>query len=249
MKIEKISDKQIRCTLTTADLIDFNMKFSELAYGSEAARALFKEMITKAHDECGFDASSGPLMIEAVPTGAGSLTLVITRVDDPEELDTRFAKFTPDSLGHGGSKEAPTLKGADDILDLYGQKESAAEAAPKRKRRRKDAAIKENQAKPVDADMVRLFAFKDLDTVIAASGILKGIFDAPNTLYHEEKEEAYCLIVHKTDLTPESFNRICNTLSEYSTMYDCTSSREAHLKEHAKLIVKDRALQTLAELA
>ena len=34
MKIEKINDSQIRCTLNTDDLIDRELKISELAYGT-----------------------------------------------------------------------------------------------------------------------------------------------------------------------------------------------------------------------
>ena len=35
MKIEKLNDNQIRCTLTKDDLADRQIKLSELAYGSE----------------------------------------------------------------------------------------------------------------------------------------------------------------------------------------------------------------------
>ena len=35
MKIEKINENQIRCTLTRADLEDRHLKISELAYGTE----------------------------------------------------------------------------------------------------------------------------------------------------------------------------------------------------------------------
>lgn len=41
MKIEKINDNQIRCTLTRADLADRQLKLSELAYGSEKAKITF----------------------------------------------------------------------------------------------------------------------------------------------------------------------------------------------------------------
>ena len=34
MKIEKVNDHQIRCTLTKADLADRELKISELAYGT-----------------------------------------------------------------------------------------------------------------------------------------------------------------------------------------------------------------------
>ena len=35
MKIEKVNDNQIRCTLTRQDLADRQIKLSELAYGSD----------------------------------------------------------------------------------------------------------------------------------------------------------------------------------------------------------------------
>ena len=37
MKIEKINENQIRCTLTREDLANRKIKLSELAYGSENA--------------------------------------------------------------------------------------------------------------------------------------------------------------------------------------------------------------------
>ena len=47
MKIEKVNDNQIRCTLTRQDLADRQIKLSELAYGSEKARSLFKRRLSE----------------------------------------------------------------------------------------------------------------------------------------------------------------------------------------------------------
>ena len=95
MKIEKISDTQIRCTLNKNDLADRHLRISELAYGSDKAKALFRDMMQQASAELGFDADNIPLMIEAIPVSADCLILVITKVEDPDELDTRFSNFTP----------------------------------------------------------------------------------------------------------------------------------------------------------
>ena len=67
MKIERISENQIRCTLSNYDLNARNLNLSELAYGSEKARNLFREMIQKASNEVGFEAEDIPLMVEAIP--------------------------------------------------------------------------------------------------------------------------------------------------------------------------------------
>ena len=90
MKIEKVNDHQIRCTLTKSDLADRELKISELAYGTEKAKSLFRDMMQQASFEFGFDADDIPLMIEAIPLNSECIVLVITKVEDPEELDTRF---------------------------------------------------------------------------------------------------------------------------------------------------------------
>ncbi len=95
MKIERINENQIRCTLTSFDLSVRNLNLGELAYGSEKARNLFREMIQKASNEVGFEAEDIPLMVEAIPLSNESVMLVITKIEDPEELDTRFSKFSP----------------------------------------------------------------------------------------------------------------------------------------------------------
>ena len=95
MKLERISENQIRCTLNRNDLINRELKISELAYGSEKAKALFHDMMAQASDELGFEAEDIPLIIEAIPVSGDCVVLIITKVEDPEELDTRFARFTP----------------------------------------------------------------------------------------------------------------------------------------------------------
>ena len=94
LKIEKINENQIRCTLTKKDLADRQIKISELAYGSEKAKSLFKDMIEQANYEFGFEAEDMPLMIEAIPLTGGNLVLLVTKVEDPDELDTRFSNFS-----------------------------------------------------------------------------------------------------------------------------------------------------------
>ncbi len=82
MKIERIHENQIRCTLTSFDLSVRNLNLGELAYGSEKARSLFREMIQKASNEVGFEAEDIPLMVEAIPLSNESVMLVITKIED-----------------------------------------------------------------------------------------------------------------------------------------------------------------------
>ena len=134
MKIEKISDNQIRCTLTRDDLASRKINLHELAYGSDKAKMLFQDMMQEAFREYGFTAENSPLMIEAIPLSGEAIVLIITRVDNPEELDSRFARFSQEDGNHDFSEHMSTgMSGLDDIINLIsrlasGAKNSAAKS-------------------------------------------------------------------------------------------------------------------------
>ena len=102
MKIEKLNENQIRCTLTHADLAARHLKLSELAYGTEKAKSLFRDMMQQASFDFGFEAENIPLMIEAIPVNAESIILIITKVEDPEELLDFQPQEVYGSLDHRG---------------------------------------------------------------------------------------------------------------------------------------------------
>ncbi len=120
MKIEKISDNQIRCTLNKSDLVSRHLKISELAYGSEKAKELFRDMMQQAAYEFGFETDDIPLMIEAIPVSSDCIILIVTKVEDPEELDTRFSRFSPsdsdfDEFDYPDDEYLDTLSAVDDF--------------------------------------------------------------------------------------------------------------------------------------
>ena len=96
MKIEKVNDNQIRCTLTSEDLADRHIKLSELAYGSDKAKNLFRDMIEQANDEFGFETNDIPLMVEAIPLPSESIVLIITK---------EITRICPSSSGFSQSYE------------------------------------------------------------------------------------------------------------------------------------------------
>ena len=121
MRLEKLNENQIRWTLMKEDLLERQIKLSELAYGSAKTRALFRDMMQIAATELDFQVDNTPLMIEAIPLPSECIILLITKVDDPEELDTRFAKFAPGGNAVPDLDVIPTSlpEGADNVLDMF----------------------------------------------------------------------------------------------------------------------------------
>ena len=110
MRIDKINDNQIRFILTKEDLEQRQIRISELAYGTDKARQLFSDMMQQASRQYGFVTDDMPLMIEAIPMSGDNITIIVTKVDNPEELDPRFANFAPgisQSAGDQSSPESP----------------------------------------------------------------------------------------------------------------------------------------------
>ena len=241
MKIEKLNDNQIRCTLTRADLAARHLQLSELAYGTEKAKSLFRDMMQQAAFEFGFEAEDLPLMIEAIPASADSIVLVITKVEDPEELDTRFSKFAPSSGSEWESSKKDVLnklEGADTLLELIDKvKEKFGNSVV--------SEGKEDAPAEPSKNVLRPFSFPPLNSVLKAVHLLSSIYSGSNTLYKDPEEDVYILALTQSDHTTNDFNRICNMLSEYGSMEVSSGATLAFLEEHCDMVVSD-AVQTLA---
>lgn len=249
MKIEKISDNQIRCTLTKEDLASRQIKITELAYGSEKAKSLFRDMMQQAAYEFGFEADDIPLMIEAIPLPSESIILIITKVEDPEELDTRFAKFAPfagsDASGSDHSPVAAPLEGADDILGLFNKIREARKKMAEKENNTKSSPDTDTAAE-APLNLTRLYKFKSLDTVIQAAEVLDSIYRGENSLYKDASSKEFHLLVSKCGHSPEEFNKICNILSEYGKGQKFAPGMDAFYAEHMDCLIRGEALQKLA---
>lgn len=263
MKIEKVSDNQIRCTLSKSELADRHLKISELAYGTEKAKALFHEMIEQANDEFGFEVDDMPVMIEAIPLSGENIILQITKVEYPEELDTRFSKFSEseDDEDYEDEEKSTSIfkdpKGADDVLGLFQkmqedleeqveEKEEISKKEGSLKEKFKDASPKKREKRTTK--LVKLYEFKNLEQIERLAHVIGNYYNGENDLYKDEKKSRYCLLVRKSSHTPEEFNKVCNIITEYASYRKYTAATEAFFKEHGKTIIKGNALQTLKNL-
>ena len=198
-------------------------------------------------------------MIEAIPLSADTIILVITKVEYPEELDTRFSKFSePDPEDVYGDtldgSELPSSEGADDILGMFRRIQEERRRAAENAQEKGGPAGTENGKKKKDTpvnvlvDITKLFVFHDLGEVARLARVLDGFYLGSNDLYKSEAAHRYYLLVSKSSQTPEEFNKVCNILSEYATQQTYTPAAGAFLQEHYQVILKGNALQTLAQL-
>jgi adapter protein MecA 1/2 len=268
MKIEKVNDHQIRCTLTRDDLAKRDLKITELAYGTDKAKELFQDMMQQANIEFGFEAEDTPLMIEAIPINSECIVLVITKVDDPDELDTRFSNFAPSLRDE---EEEDEDDGDEDYYDEeYDEDEDDEEDVMSLFKRLQHSnmsdymdspmspqsdskKVKEKTGGPKKKDLPgrkgsRIFSFDSLHEVTKFAKIVSRKFNGNNTLYKNEALGKYYLILHQGDLDNAVFANICSLLTEYGKSEIGSTADEHYLDEHFTVVIRDNAVQTLSSI-
>lgn len=244
MKIEKVNENQIRCTLTREDLASRELKISELAYGTEKAKRLFRDMMQQANFEFGFEAEDIPLMIEAIPLNAECIVLIITKVEDPEELDTRFSRFAPHVTEDDDYDEDDEEYDGDDtreVLDLF---RKLQETAPEPVAPSKSPAPSETSSQ--EKLRTRIFSMDSLHQVMAAAKVTGSGFHGQSTLYKDDRTGKYLLVLTQGESPREDFDRTSNMISEYGSLQRALPAGRTFLEEHYEALVPENALQLLA---
>lgn len=233
MKIEKVNENQIRCTLTREDLASRELKISELAYGTEKAKDLFRDMMQQANYEFGFEAEDIPLMIEAIPLNSECIVLIITKVEDPEELDTRFSRFAPSVMDNDED-----IDPADEVLDLFRRLKDAPDSPA-------DAASGLPAQPSEDEERTLIFRMDSLQQAMNAAAITGSHYQGLSMLYKDERTGRYLMVLQQNGTESDTFNKVCNIISEYGTPLRTQTAGHTYLTEHYEALIPERALQLL----
>lgn len=242
MKIEKINDNQIKCTLTRSDLASRQLRLSEIAYGTEKANGLFRDMMDQANLEFGFDTADLPIMIEAIPVSMDCIILMITKVDDPEEVDTRFPGLTvlKELFGSNDTLPDPDEYPDDMALNL-------------------ENFLKEPQTvRPVHASPSKhstdfLLSFDSLEHVIMYARQIAECSLTESALYKSSsrtsgQDSLYYLFLSFPSGSSSDYTYASTVALEFGHAETATSSRLAYIREHFETILPEDAVLQLSTL-
>lgn len=258
MVFEKLNDNQIKCVLDKEDLFSRKINIKDLFYGSPETEQLFKEVVSKAQVNFDFNTQKFPISIDAIPLPNDTLVIIITIVEDPEEIDSRFSRFTPDPNAASDklfSSKADTSAGHEDIFSFFNNIANQISNSPKDSPEDSnlfdsvkndfssfDSAI----AKDPDGTMLIIFKFENIDKIIELSNMLIKIYNDNNSLY--KLGTSYYLFVYNTEHNEETFFKICDLISEYGNPVINSPTTSEHILEHAELIIADTAIQELSQI-
>jgi len=154
MRVEKISNNQMKFVLMMSDLEARDINISELSYASDKTQQLFKEIMQMVQNEEEFSSEEGtPLMFEAMRMGVDSLVVVVTKISEGVENAARQFNLIPVARNECKFKRAGLTipPDADD-----------------------DSGLEDSHV---------MFSFEDLDIMASAVVRIDDIFEGPSQVY------------------------------------------------------------------
>ena len=240
MKIEKINDNQIRCTLSKEDLENRNIKLSELAYGTGKTRELFQDMMQQANDDFGFEVNDIPLMVEAIPVSPESIILVITKVEDPEETENHLSKFFSKTKDLHDALLSHMEDSGLSLSDFEEIEAGDSEFSEKNSGAKDDS---EN-----DSLLYSIYMFNNLSEIITVSKLLAPFYKGDSSVYKSPFNNKYYLSLCMEVEEEKQLNKICSILTEHGTRENPTYVKELFYMEHYDEILGEKAIEKLGAI-
>ena len=175
-------------------------------------------------------------MIEAVPLSSDGIMLIITKVDNPEELEDKYSGLSFPSARTFKKKEEE-----EETIDLDPADEHDDHTEP----------LLEEELVPVPENTISAFfvyTFKSLDDISDATRFLTFFPSEESRVYKDVEEGTYILSIQTDTVTKADCKVIRGTLSEYGEAIQCRKSKLNYYDEHYDIIVKDDAIKKMSML-
>lgn len=221
MKIEKLSDRQVRFHITRSDLEHRGIKLAEFAYGSDRAKALFRELLLWAEYKFNFVAHDIPIMIEAVPVNADEIILIVTKLN-PQELEAY----------QQNNRDKSAISSDHSPRQDPGLQNPIRHLIPPR----------------VPAEKTALFAVDRLEDLLSLAQKIPHPDRVTSSLYRDPKSQVYYLLLSSRSDNQEAFALIQAMTSEYGNLLNVPKFGEVYIAERFECILAEDALTKLQSL-
>lgn len=260
MQIEVIGNLRIKCTLTSEYLKSRWVDIDDLAYGTEAMTALFRDIIEETREKFGIDFTARenhPVMIEAVPMGEGTLTIFISKAEDAEELDTRFSRFSPKNQDDGITPSGD-FDDDDDYMDAFDpddEMEVPRKMPPKKPVAKKSVSefgrsffdvLDKEKDRIRESGCIITVGFDRLTDLmdLASKG---SVYEGGSSVYKNRQTGKYLLVIHAEGEDFAKAMKFAELATEFGAVRLVPKSGASFLDTGYDILVAQRALEKLAQ--
>ncbi len=252
MRFEKINENKLKIELSKEDLMERNIKLSDIAFGAENSRQVLHEIMAQAFEELDFEADNKPLVIEAVPTSGFSINIFITKIKDEAEFDESMSKVSLQEKNLDGLKLLE--KFANDFEQLISNVGtdsvdgmSNANGKPKANGNKEKQSSQNNKQDFKDKNILEkteiIYKFDALDNVIDLSKAINNEYKGKSTLYkHDEK---FYLLLNAKGYEKIDIVKLRLLLDEFGDFVSTHKVAQGFLNEHATIILKTDVFKKL----
>ncbi len=232
MRFEKINENKVKIELTKEDLIEHNIKLTDIAYGSDNSRKLLHDIMEKAFRELEFETEDVPLIIEAVPTSSFSINVFITKIKNEEDFEKNV-----DLIAKQNEKNKKNLKNLEKLGNEF-QKMLEDSLANKTTNSKEESILEKSEL---------VYKLETLDDAIDLSKVLNKNYNGKSTLY--KVENRYYLLMKAKNYSKDDIVKLRLTLDEFGEFVSTHKVAQGYLNEHAKIIVKGDVFKNLSKVA
>ncbi len=229
MKFEKMENGSLRCILTQDDLDQNGIELEDFFSNSQNAREFLEKLIRIAEDEVGYKTSGNMMSIQAAIMSEDEIVLTFS---DSQVSGSEILEHIKNMFNSSAQKEPavrkPDIK--DDILREAGKQK------------------KENRLEGEKEGYVYLLTFVSFSSVRKFCRILPVNPAAESRLYYLDRKKQYFLWADLNHSTRGYVYEFVAASMEYANAIEKDSTHSSYLEEHGNVIIKERALETLAQL-
>lgn len=228
MKFEKMENGSLRCTLTQDDLEQNGIELEDFFSNTANAREFLEKLIRIAEDEVGYKTSGNMMSIQAAIMSEDEIVLTFSdsQVSGSEILEHIRNMFQ--SSAQKEIEEEPDIK--DDIL------------------REAESLQEKDHIQEKKEGYAYLLTFVSFSSVRNFCRILPVNSAAESRLYYLDQKKQYFLQADLNNSTRAYVYEFVAASMEYAKGIEKDSNRSSYLEEHGDIIIKEHALETLAQL-
>lgn len=270
MKFQKISENEIKCDITSDELIAHGVLLKDLVDNQDKATKFLGFILEQADHEVGFNTSGKLLNVQISVLPNGSLSIIISDDEDTilksifKEMKNKLTSIKGlldsggDSIIKNGPKKledifSPIIKEHQQInMDIKSKEFDSFDGDEGKE---KDTVVsdanksKRIQFSPESNNITKMSYWVVLDNIdrcIELAQSMKNMPKVPSTLYMYDNK--YYLNLKLCMKQIEAVDYICRTIEFGNQLYTDKGFSLSYIKEHGNVILKKDALKTLRKL-
>ena len=220
----------LRCTLTQEDLEQNGIELEDFFSNSPNAREFLEKLIRIAEEEVGYKTTGNMMSIQAAIMSEDEIVLTFS---ESQVSSSEILEHIRNMFGSAAARETETVK-------LPDVKEDILKEADNQKRE-----------KVIEGDRggyTYLLTFVSFTSAKKFCRILPESSNAKSRLYYLDKNKQYFLWADLNQSTRRYVYEFVAASMEYAKSIEKDSVRSNFLDEHANIILKEHALEVLAQL-